>query len=393
MLDIEKNPFDQGFRPGQFDVVIAANALHATQDLAQTVGHVRSLLAPDGLLFLLEGIRAQRWTNLTFGIIEGWWRFTDVALRPDHPLIGSGAWRGLLTHLGFDCFQAIPGNPSGPLSEAQQAIIIARMPRATQIWTLVGGCDGVAAALAARLRARGDAVTILAADVEDEIVPDGNNLVYLGALELAGPEDDDLHTAQRCMSLACEIPVRWLAAFSKSARSGRAWLVTRGAHAVQGQALPGARWQAPLWGVGRAFSLEQPDHWGGLIDLPPEDCTNTVADTLLAAFDAADGEDQTGYRNGSRYAARLVPAPAPGPHNTRFVSDATYLITGGFGGLGLQVAGWMASHGARHIALLGRHPNTTSKAVREIERQGARIIALAGDVADETVMRAAACTS
>ena len=36
LLDIEKNPFDQGFRPGKFDVVIAANVLHATQDLTQT---------------------------------------------------------------------------------------------------------------------------------------------------------------------------------------------------------------------------------------------------------------------------------------------------------------------------------------------------------------------
>ena len=205
-------------------------------------------------------------------------------------------------------------------------------------------------------------------------------------MELAAWQDDDLYAVQRCMSLACEVPIRWLAAFGGGAQSGRAWLVTRGAQAVQGQALPGARWQAPLWGVGCVFSLERPDHWGGLIDLPLEDGADTVADTLLAAFDAADGEDQTGYRNGSRYAARLAPACAPGPHTTRFVSDATYLITGGFGGLGLQIARWMAGHGARHIALLGRHPDTTSEAVREIERPGTRIIPLAGDIADETGM-------
>jgi amino acid adenylation domain-containing protein len=388
LLDIEKDPFDQGFRPGQFDVVIAANALHTTQELAQTVRHVQSLLGPGGLLFLLEGIRPQRWTNLTFGIIEGWWRFTDVALRPDHPLISADAWRALLEQLGFDGFQAIPKNPSAPLSEDLQAIIIARMPRAPQGWSLVGGPDGVAGALAARLRARGDTVTILPAEMEDSIVRHGDHLVYLGALELSDPQDDDLETAQRCMSLACEIPVRWLASFSENARSGRAWLATRGAQAVQGEVSPGARWQAPLWGIGRAFSLERPDHWGGLVDLPPEDCANTVADALLAAFDASDGEDQIGYRNGSRYAARLVHAPAPEPHLTRFVADATYLITGGFGGLGLQVARWMAAHGAQHIALLGRHPDMTSEAVREIGRLGARVIPLAGDVADEIAMRA-----
>jgi amino acid adenylation domain-containing protein len=392
LLDIERNPFDQGFQPGQFDVVIAANALHATQDLAQTVGHVRSLLAPGGLLFLLEGIRPQRWTNVTFGIIEGWWRFTDVALRPDHPLIDTDTWRGLLEGLGFDCVRAIPENRSRPLSERQQAIIIARAPEAMQRWTLVGDRDGVAAVLAARLRERGDAVTVLSAETADASVPDGDNLVYLGALELAVRQDTDLHAAQRCMSLACEIPIRWLAAFGGGARSGRAWLVTQGAQAVQGQAalgqaLPEARWQVPLWGIGRAFSLERPDRWGGLVDLPPEDGADTVADTLLAAFAAGDGEDQTGYRNGMRYAARLAPAAAPEPHTTQFVSDATYLITGGFGGLGLQIARWMAGHGARHIALLGRHPDKTSEAVREIESLGTRIIPLAGDIADETGMR------
>jgi amino acid adenylation domain-containing protein len=387
LLDIESEPFGQGFQPGQFDVVIVANALHATQDLTQTVGHVRSLLAPGGLLFLLEGITPQRWTNITFGIIEGWWRFTDVALRTDHPLIDSDTWRNLLESLGFGGFQAIPEDRSGPLSERQQAIIIARAPEAMQRWTLVGDCDGVAAELAGRLSARGDLVRTLSPESEDAIVPDGDNLVYLGALELAAQQDDDVYAVQRCMSLACEVPIRWLAAFGGGARSGRAWLVTKGAQAVQGPALPGARWQAPLWGLGRAFSNERPDKWGGLIDLPPEDCADTVADTLLAAFDAADGEDQTGYRDGSRYAARLAPAPAPGPHTTQFVSDATYLITGGFGGLGLQIARWMAVHGARHIALLGRRPDATSEEVREIESLGARIIPLAGDVADETRMR------
>ena len=214
LLDIERNPFDQGFRPGQFDVVIAANALHATQDLAQTVGHVRSLLAPGGLLFLLEGITPQRWTDCTFGLIEGWWRFTDVALRPDHPLIDTDTWRGLLEGLGFDCFRAIPENRSRPLSERQQAIIIARAPEAMQ--RVDPGrrsrrrccCAGGPPQGARRCRNGSSAPRR-----EDAIVPDGDNLVYLGALELAVGQDDDLHAAQRCMSLACEIPIRWLARF------------------------------------------------------------------------------------------------------------------------------------------------------------------------------------
>jgi len=37
-----------------------------------------------------------------------------------------------------------------------------------------------------------------------------------------------------------------------------------------------------------------------------------------------------------------------------FRSDATYLVTGGLGGFGLEVARWLAKHGARHLALAGR---------------------------------------
>ncbi len=388
LLDIEKDPFEQGFLPGQFDVIISANALHATQDLAETVRHVRGLLAPRGLLFLLEGVRTQRWTSITFGLIEGWWRFQDTALRANDPLVDAGTWRGLLEDQRFDDFVAIPGDASGPISEREQVLLIARAAAAARRWVVVGDCDGVGAALAWHLRSRGDAVVLLNADATEPTVQDGDNLVYLGALELTSRADEELDAAQACMALAAELPIRWLGAFGRGTQGGRAWLVTRGAQAVRGQSSPGARWQAPLWGIGRAFALEQPEHWGGLVDLPPEGSAAMFAETLVAAIVASDGEDQTAYRGGERYVARLLPASEPGASIAQFRPDATYLITGGFGGLGLLVAHWMAEHGARHIALLGRHPDPNSDAVRALEGMGTRIFALEGDVADEAGMGA-----
>jgi hypothetical protein len=41
-----------------------------------------------------------------------------------------------------------------------------------------------------------------------------------------------------------------------------------------------------------------------------------------------------------------------------FKADSTYLITGGLGALGLQVARWMVLRGARHLALTGRSEPT-----------------------------------
>jgi len=82
-LDIESDPIAQlGSEP--FDVVLAANVLHATADLRATLKRVQQLLAPGGLLVLLELTSKRPWVDFIFGITEGWWRFTDFDLRPDY---------------------------------------------------------------------------------------------------------------------------------------------------------------------------------------------------------------------------------------------------------------------------------------------------------------------
>ncbi len=93
LLDIEKSPATQGFGERAFDVIIAANVLHATRDLRETLENAVSLLAPGGLLILLEGTARQRWVDLTFGLTEGWWRFDDTVLRPDYPLLSAEKWK------------------------------------------------------------------------------------------------------------------------------------------------------------------------------------------------------------------------------------------------------------------------------------------------------------
>ena len=68
----------------------------------------------------------------------------------------------------------------------------------------------------------------------------------------------------------------------------------------------------------------------------------------------------------------------------RFEADATYLITGGFGGFGLLVAKWMAANGARHLALMGRRGPVSDEAitaVRDIEKKNVRLLIVKGNVA------------
>ncbi|MGH8573041.1 MAG: methyltransferase, partial [Gammaproteobacteria bacterium] len=92
VLDIEEPPVGHGFEPGGYDLVVAANVLHATRDLRRSLHHVRELLAPGGLLVLLEGTAPLRFIDLIFGLTEGWWHFADPDLRPAHPLLSAERW-------------------------------------------------------------------------------------------------------------------------------------------------------------------------------------------------------------------------------------------------------------------------------------------------------------
>ncbi|NES05389.1 MAG: SDR family NAD(P)-dependent oxidoreductase, partial [Okeania sp. SIO2F4] len=65
--------------------------------------------------------------------------------------------------------------------------------------------------------------------------------------------------------------------------------------------------------------------------------------------------------------------------------EASYLITGGLGNLGLEVAQWMVKGGAKHIVLTGRrNPNeTVQKIIEEIEEAGASVTVLLGDISSQ----------
>src|SRR5262249_50541581 len=116
-------PLAQGFSSHSLDLVVAANVLHATADLRRVLTHVRQLLTPSGLLLLLEGTRRQRWIDLIFGLLEGWWEVSDTELRPGHPLLSAEAWRQLLEEEGFTDAAFLPAG-----DQATQALIVARGP-------------------------------------------------------------------------------------------------------------------------------------------------------------------------------------------------------------------------------------------------------------------------
>jgi acyl transferase domain-containing protein/NADPH:quinone reductase-like Zn-dependent oxidoreductase/NAD(P)-dependent dehydrogenase (short-subunit alcohol dehydrogenase family)/acyl carrier protein/SAM-dependent methyltransferase len=105
ILDAERHPAEQGFAPGQADVVIAANVVHATKRIAETLAHLKWLLRRNGVLVLSELCQPDFFTLLTFGLLDGWWRFDDAESRlPNSPLLGPAEWSRALTRAGFRPF-------------------------------------------------------------------------------------------------------------------------------------------------------------------------------------------------------------------------------------------------------------------------------------------------
>ncbi|MGP3940814.1 type I polyketide synthase [Streptomyces sp. 6N106] len=172
----------------------------------------------------------------------------------------------------------------------------------------------------------------------------------------------------------------------------RLWCVTRGAVATGGADRLDSATQAQVWGYGRVVALEQPERWGGLVDLP-ETVDERALGRLAAVLAGADDEDQVAIRATGVFVRRLVPAPrdAATAAAEPWTPRGTVLVTGGTGALGRHVARWLAHHGAERLVLLSRRgPDAPGAAeiVAELSGTDTAVTVEACDVADRDALAA-----
>jgi acyl transferase domain-containing protein len=168
----------------------------------------------------------------------------------------------------------------------------------------------------------------------------------------------------------------------------RLHLVTRSAQHVVPADPPTEPLQSILWGFGRTLALEQRELWGGLVDLPATGIGAREVEALAVALREPDGEDQIALRDGQRFGARLVREAPERPRSAAPVirDDATYLVTGGLGMIGLRTARWLVERaGARSLVLVGRSGahGAAAEAVEHLRHRGARAQVVAADVGEE----------
>ena len=412
VLDIERDPVAQGFETHGFDLLIAANVLHAARDLGEALEHCRALLAPSGTLVALEGLRRQSWLDLTFGFLEGWWRFEDE-YRTEGALVSGPVWRRALSDAGYGEVAVLSRDADAP-----QGVIVARGPtevaESPGLWVVASDRGNAGRRLAEGLAARNQRVVLAGEDVSwpgadgmpgvkvahvvsgrreawrslvEELAGDE---ALRGAVHLAGLDGDGEEATADGLAGDVEHGCASALALTQGlldgevAPSAGVWFVTRGAQRVERER-DGALAGAALWGLGRAVGVEAPQLGVRLVDLDPEDERDDRA--LVEELLYPDREPQVAHRSGVRHAARLTrgvaPAAPAAPERPvgRVRSDRTYLVTGGLGGIGCEVAVWLGDLGAGTIVLNGhREPEPEAEAVMDGLRE--RGVAVAVEIVD-----------
>jgi microcystin synthetase protein McyG len=306
-LDIERDPAQSGYAPHQFDIVLAANVLHATPDLRRSLAHVRQLLAPRGWLILLEGTGRERILDLIFGLTAGWWKYTDLDIRPDYPLISRESWLSLLEREGFTGCSSV-----APTNESHQVIFLGRAPasvsnspkgsgRLEGSWLIVADQPTIGAGLGQRLEAEGARFSLFdpASNGHTPSAISGTGACQCGHLQATACQ---CATDRNVVDLQLSSAVESMTAREIDRSDSRHWKVTRG-RAGMDQGVPShGRW----------------------VDLDPAASLDSCLDQLARELLSPDDDPFVAFRAGQRFVAGRESAVARAEsveHDTQSIEE------------------------------------------------------------------------
>jgi acyl transferase domain-containing protein len=195
-------------------------------------------------------------------------------------------------------------------------------------------------------------------------------------------------------------------------------LLVATSRAVQVEAEMVDPWKSLALGPVRVAPREIPGLETRLLDLPPDLPADAVAEAILEELDSAPDDRVVARRGAERWVETMrlaEPLPPAAPEAAVVHDGDTWVVTGGLGGLGLEIARHLADRAAVNLVLVGRtglpprdewpgpgkgasrgtaapglsaRTHARIEAVRDLERRGATVAALAVDVADVEACRA-----
>ena len=302
-LDIEQDPQKQGFSAESYDIIVAANVLHATENLEETINHVHQLLAPKGMLLLLENTSALLWLDLIFGLTEGWWRFNDE-VRNDYPLISAQKWQKLLIDREFEHTAILKPEQKQGETVSQQSIILGqKKASAPKNWLILGDKDVFAENLVNYLQEKGQ-YAILSQEIDN--LDEFQHIIYLGSLDSPEPSNLTTQDLETASEIGCTNVLTLVQTLANSSTPPTLSIVTRGAVSTETEdILPGLT-EASLWGIGKVINLEHTQLNCRCIDLDTKIAPEKQIQALLSVIESTEKETQVALRDDQLQVSRLV---------------------------------------------------------------------------------------
>ncbi len=341
IMDIEQDPGEQGFDLNSFDLIIASDVIHATRDLAVSLGNAQKLLASEGVLMMLEVTNSPVYLDFIFGMTEGWWLFEDF--RTDHATMSPDKWEKVLVDNNYSNvahFSDVPGN-----NISCQSIIMARAEKLdlttvkeenkqkteTADYLIFADDAGVTEKIAERLAKLNKSCLIVrkgagykeVSELEFEVDPmsqeDANKvidyvngrgnfegLIYGWGLDLVSNDQLTAETIEHAEELGSIMLMNIMRKLNESTyeRNPKQWILSSGAQTVGGSPEVINLSQEGLRGVSRVVVNEFPNYITTMVDLssPVQD---VELDCLVDEFYADDRVDELAFRGRRRYVNRL----------------------------------------------------------------------------------------
>ena len=306
VFDLEREPSGQNIN-GAFSVIIAVNVLHATANLSATLDRLKPLLAAEGVLISVEVTGKQRWADITVGLLDGWWSYTDCLVRPDYSTLKSGAWQPLFERAGFQKVVTLPRTPDQLSIFGRQELVVATDLSKSKRMLVVGSGD-----LASEVMLHLPQRDVLADSVDaNELANTLLTSVALEAVVWVADQHEDFDTVPAGgASSAVEISIRSLLTTVQALIARRAhppprlYVVTAGACAIGPEPARIHVADAPLIGLASGIAAEMPELRCTRLDCDAEEGKREAARVVAEIL--SDGDDRwVGWRSGKRHVARL----------------------------------------------------------------------------------------
>ncbi|MFD7921316.1 SDR family NAD(P)-dependent oxidoreductase [Streptomyces sp. NPDC059740] len=376
VLDADRDPVAQGFEPGAYDLVIAANILHATPDISRALRGMATLLTDGGQLIALETHSVELLAPV-FGLLDSFWLSTDQGVRPAGPLVPYDRWPELLADCGFEttgqyddttadrphvsllvaerAARAVPDKtadrtpPGASGARHPSDAPVALDHTAQRSWLLSTPTADAPTELTHRLTrallascpasrvhhvaqtSGADSWTRELTGAADGLHPPRpvSDVILLAEPAAAtGPQQHTAHAVQQLAALR-DLTRAWSRSTQSREGSLRVWIVDAGSQ--QPPTPPPSPHAAPLWGAARSLANEHPSLGVRRIALTDPGNPGTLQRLLhelhhlqggTAAVDgpAEPVDDEVVLTPNGRFATRVIPLPAtettarPAPH-------------------------------------------------------------------------------